>query len=773
MRLAGRAGNRVLRLGYIGALLWGMVIVMVGVMSPLSAVRAATLTVTTCASSGVGSLPAVFAAAAANDTITFAQDCTGATAIALTATLTPTVNVIIDTTTPPHAVTIDGTNSVRLFLVNNGLTLGLRGLTLINGVGGFRGGAIRNLGGTVNIAGCSFSANYAGFGGAIVTTGGTVNVAGSAFSSNHAGFFGGAIFIESGGTVRVAGSAFSSNFAADSGAIHNSDGTLSIVGSNFSDNTATGSPTGTNTGGFGGAIGNSSILNVTGSTFFHNTSLDTSETTVSPGGGGAISSDNGTVNVVSSAFFGNTVNTDFGGLGGAIFNSNTVNTIISAIFYSNLTVVNSTFSGNTAGNGGAIFNIGIVNVVVGSTFSGNVATDSRLGGGAIYSLPDSRGNTLGLALSVVAGNTAPLGPDISGPVTTDGGGNVIGTTAGTSGFTDLSDRLNVAALLAPLSLYAPGAVQTLAPLPGSPAIDIAPCPIDPTTGVALATDARGIARPQGAKCDAGAFESRGFIASAPTGSGQNAFVNAAFASPVGLSVSSAFNEPVAGGQITFTITPGAGGAGATFPAAGGCTLTSATVAVCPIGATGNVASPSFTANGAAGTFTVVASAYGVPLTTFTESVTALILTGLTATPVTLTLRPGATFTLTPTGTYSNGTSGAVSGLTYTSSIPTVADVDATTGRVTALTAGQTIITSTAPNGLRTTVTVTVTTATGTGLMAPAPAPITHAASVGAAAAPPAPQPAVHATGNGTGSGGVQPQGVGVPTATPNAQPGRH
>ena len=772
MRQAGRAGHGVLRLGYIGALLG--VIVMVGVvMPPLSAVRAATLTVTTCANSGAGSLPAVFAAAAANDTITFAQDCTGATAIALTATLTPTVNVIIDATTPLHAVTIDGTNSVRLFLVNSGITLGLRGLTLTNGRGistgglsGLRGGAIHNLGGAVNIADCTFSTNSALFGGAIVTTGGTVNIAGSAFSNNRGSANGGAILLGGGSTVNVAGSTFSGNSSATGGALENNGGTLSIVGSTFSNNIADGNPAATSVGAAGGAIynTNSGTLRVTGSTFYGNTSLDNGIGIA--GSGGAISSVSGTVSVVSSTFAGNVAT---GGRGGAINNSSTLilNTPPTVV-NSTLTVVNSTFSGNTAGDGGAIFNIGVVNAV-GSTFSGNTAGD----GGAIFSESGSLSISLRLALSVVAGNTAPLGPDISRPVTTDGGGNVIGTTAGTGGFTDPTDRLNVTPLLAPLALYAPGAVQTFAPLPGSPAIDIAPCPIDPTTGVALATDARGIARPQGAKCDAGAFESRGFIASAPTGSGQNAFVNTAFASPVGLTVSSAFNESVAGGQITFTITPGAGGASATFPAAGGCTLTSATVAVCPIGATGSVASPSFTANGGAGTFTVVASAYGVPPTTFTESVTVLTLTGLTVTPATRTLRPGATYTLTPVGTYSNGTSGAVSGLTYMSSIPTVADVDATTGLVTALAPGQTIITVTAPNGIHATMTVTVTSATGTGLMAPAPAPITHATPVATAAAPPAPQPAVHAAGNGTGSNSVQPQVGSVPTATPDVQPGRH
>ena len=48
-----------------------------------------------------------------------------------------------------------------------------------------------------------------------------------------------------------------------------------------------------------------------------------------------------------------------------------------------------------------------------------------------------------------------------------------------------------------------GHTETLPLLPGSPAIDAGACP------AGVATDQRGIARPQGAACDSGAFESRG------------------------------------------------------------------------------------------------------------------------------------------------------------------------------------------------------------------------------------------------------------------------
>ena len=84
-------------------------------------------------------------------------------------------------------------------------------------------------------------------------------------------------------------------------------------------------------------------------------------------------------------------------------------------------------------------------------------------------------------------------------MTTDGGGNVVGNTTGSSGLTATSDKLNVPALLGPLASNG-GTVQTFALQSGSPAIDIAACPNG------LTTDARGVRRPQGTQCDAGSYE---------------------------------------------------------------------------------------------------------------------------------------------------------------------------------------------------------------------------------------------------------------------------
>jgi len=349
--------------------------------------------------------------------------------------------------------------------------------------------------------------------------------------------------------------------------------------------------------GSGGAVdvntGSAPTVTLTGMVFRENATTN-SGGAVYAGGGGALM-----LAVAGSTFSGNSA-----GNGGAL----AMNPGATA------TVTNSTFTGNSAAQGGAILLSNATVAVTGSTLSGNSA---RARGGGIFA-----SGTLTLTLSIVAGNTSGGSPDLYGTVNTDGGGNVIGDTTGATGLTAASDKLNVPALLAPLAVVAPGAVPTVGLLPGSPAIDILACPIDPISGTTLATDARGVPRPQGAsnRCDAGAFESRGFTVSATTGNGQSALVNTAFANPVGLTVTSADSIPVAGGQITFTITPGGGGASATFGTSATCTVTGGAVAVCTIPTGSSVAtSPPFTANTVPGAFTILATANGVPTTTFTET----------------------------------------------------------------------------------------------------------------------------------------------------------
>ena len=115
--------------------------------------------------------------------------------------------------------------------------------------------------------------------------------------------------------------------------------------------------------------------------------------------------------------------------------------------------------------------------------------------------------------TIVAGNAANTSPDLSGTIDQDQGYNLIGDGDGASGFTAAGDQVGTAAspidpLLAPLGDYG-GPTQTMALLPGSPAIDKGDntlVPIDPSTGLPVTTDQRGFTRVVNGTVDIGAFE---------------------------------------------------------------------------------------------------------------------------------------------------------------------------------------------------------------------------------------------------------------------------
>jgi hypothetical protein len=294
-----------------------------------------------------------------------------------------------------------------------------------------------------------------------------------------------------------------------------------------------------------------------------------------PGGAGGAIVNNGALTVTNSTFSAN--HADSGGTGGAI--SNGAGGV--------LTIANSTFSADHASGGGAIVNSSSGTLAVSNaTFSGN-SDDNGAAGGTIINNP---GGTLTMTNTIVASSTGSR--DLSGAIT--GNNNLIDDSSGT--LTGSGNHTNQSALLSVLGDYT-GTSQTFAPLPGSPAIDAgdsATCAAAPVGGL----DQRGIARPQGAQCDIGAFESQGFSLAVTGGSGQSAAPNAAFANPLVVTVASAHSEPVDGGIVTFTgPSSGAGIAASPATATVGATTTSQAY-VTP------------TANGAGGAYSVTAAATG-------------------------------------------------------------------------------------------------------------------------------------------------------------------
>ncbi len=226
---------------------------------------------------------------------------------------------------------------------------------------------------------------------------------------------------------------------------------------------------------FGGAVHNNGMLSVNNVAFASNSASS-----------GAGLWNAGTVAVNDCTFSNNSASA-----GAAIFNG-----------VGPLTITNCTFAGNSAiVEGGAIDNVGTL-VLVNSTLSNN---SSHGTGGGI-----TNGSQATLANTIVAGNSASgpgsPGPDVSGTITSLGH-NLIGNTVNSSGWLN-SDFQNVDPELAPPGNYG-SPMQTMALLPGSPALDSGSASI---TGVTVPTlDQRGAVRGPaglnaGAAPDIGAFE---------------------------------------------------------------------------------------------------------------------------------------------------------------------------------------------------------------------------------------------------------------------------
>lgn len=293
---------------------------------------------------------------------------------------------------------------------------------------------------TVTISGLTITDGMAEFGGGIANDEGTLTVSDSIFSGNHANSAG--------------------------GAIDNLFGTLVIERSTLMGNTAGAS-------GFGGAVSNDTgTVTVIESTLSGNSSGSA---------GGAIDSIEGQLTIVRSTLSGNSSI-----FGGAVENADM------------LTIVNSTFSANSADTGGAVDNFNGDVTVDFSTLTGNSAID---GGGIENS------GTLTIKNSLVVNSTAgegPTGTDCDNTVgaTFNALGANFATDASCPGFTESTPG---AVNLGPLDDNG-GPTQTHALLSGSVAIDAASdCTlVDGATPVTQ--DQRTEPRPQGTDCDSGAFE---------------------------------------------------------------------------------------------------------------------------------------------------------------------------------------------------------------------------------------------------------------------------
>jgi hypothetical protein len=174
-------------------------------------------------------------------------------------------------------------------------------------------------------------------------------------------------------------------------------------------------------------------------------------------------------------------------------------------------VINSTIAGNTVdaegqsapdavGAGVGVFDSKLVMRFV--TIARNTATVTGPtpfeGGGGIYM---ETGTDTRWEAVVAALNSAATGPDCVGTAASDGF-NLLGNATGCGFVPVASDQTNPTPKLGPLADNG-GPNKTIALQTGSPALNRMP---SATCTAIVKTDQRGIKRPQGLKCDEGAFE---------------------------------------------------------------------------------------------------------------------------------------------------------------------------------------------------------------------------------------------------------------------------
>ncbi len=308
----------------------------------------------------------------------------------------------------------------------------------------------------------SFQAN--GYGGSINTFDGALTIVASRLNNSLArAETGGNAEVEGGAVRHVAGSAFNlraSRFAGNRAVFEGS------------------SPSGGARGG-GLAVSSSTAL-VERTTFHANQAL------AAPGGaafgGGLIVAE--AITIRSSTVSGNLASAPAAGGGGIAIEGET-------------TILNSTFSGNRARGATAIGGGILADDDLATTHVTLARNRARLGGGLYRQSGPTR-----LQATLVGLNRGTDGsPDCSGSVISLGR-NLIAKPAGCTVTPNATDRTGVAPKLGPLASNG-GPTQTILLLAGSPALNWIPA-----AECAVARDQRGVARPQGRKCDIGATERR-------------------------------------------------------------------------------------------------------------------------------------------------------------------------------------------------------------------------------------------------------------------------
>jgi len=421
-------------------------------------------------------------------------------------------------------------NGGTLTLTNTFITGNRAGNGGLGGIGGIvlggpggnggGGGAIYSTG-SLTVVDSTISGNQAGNGG----TGGN----GAGFTSGPGGVGGSGGGIYSAGSLTVTNSSIANNSAGSGGSggggpspgaaggggggggIYTSS-TANITGTTISGNTAGAAAAGLGSAAAGAAGDGGGLLNNVGTLTVSNSELSENRTAAggnSPSGvaqaggdggglantGGNVAISNTTINGNTAGNGGNGVLSGSGGLGGGL-----------ATFLGRMTLTNATVAGNAAGDGGFSLVQGAAGsgggiafvdgdlILVHATIAGNRTGSgaSQLGGG-IYS--SGIGDPAASLTNSIVSSNSPQNCSLAGYGTLTGGAYSITFPDSTCPGVHADPKLG------PLQDNG-GPTPTMALLAGSAAIDRVP-------GVGadcLATDQRGVPRPNGSGCDSGAFE---------------------------------------------------------------------------------------------------------------------------------------------------------------------------------------------------------------------------------------------------------------------------
>ena len=343
--------------------------------------QAMTLTVTSTADSGAGSLRAALALASDGDTIQFDAALNGQTISLTSGELAINKNITISGPGPGLLAVSRSSGTFRIFHVLPGHTDTIQGLMISGGIP--PGGGIFNEQATLTLDNCTVSNNVGSYPGPAsgggISNSGTLTITSSTISDNYAPNSAGGISNDGIGMLTITHGTISGNAAGYGigGGISN-DGWLTITDSAVSNNRV--GRTSVNTSGLGGGISNSS----SGTLIISNSTISDNR---NEGGqfnalGGGIGS-YGSLTIINSIISHNYAYLS----GGGIFTAGPA------------TITLSTISGNSAANfvGGGISNSGML-TITDSTVSSNET--AGFGGGI------NNGGTLTILSSTVSDNTA-------------------------------------------------------------------------------------------------------------------------------------------------------------------------------------------------------------------------------------------------------------------------------------------------------------------------------------------------------------------------------